>query len=80
MTTALEAAIEVMAAEVAAFQQGTKSQPAEKTTDWFLLRAKSLGLSSLRTMKAQQLDEDPVGAERFHRTASIHMKKPDEPS
>lgn len=80
MATPLDAAIAVLEEEIASFQQGTKDQPKEKTTDWFLLRAKSLGLSSLKTMAARQLADDPVGAERFHCNASKYRKAAFEPS
>lgn len=78
MPTPLEAAIAVLEAEVAGFQQGTKDQPKEKTTDWFLLRAYGLGLSCLRALKARALEDDPPGAERFYRNASKGMKAPDD--
>ena len=78
MPTPLEAAIAVLEEEVASFQQGTKTQPLVKTTDWFLLRARALGLSTLRTMRARALEDDPVGAERFYRHSLGKMKAPDD--
>lgn len=69
----LAAAIAQLEAEVLDFGQGTARQPKEGTADWFLLRAKSMGLSSLK--RAQQLRLDsPASAERYFRASSRLLK------
>lgn len=73
----LDKAIAVLEAEVEEFQQGTPNQPKEKTTDWYLLRAKVTGLGLLKQLKARGLDNDPAGCERFHRTHTKGMKRDD---
>ena len=72
----IDAAIALLDAEV----QGLQPTPARAATpawagssDWFLLRAKSLGLSSLRRMKQLGVDVDPPASERFHRTAEKYL-------
>ncbi len=67
-------AIAILEEEVAAFKQGTLDQPKEGTTDWFLLRAKALGLSHLRRMAQLSLHDNPAAAERFYRDCSKGMK------
>lgn len=47
----LERAIATLEAEVAGFKQGTPDQPREGTEGWYVLRAKSLGLSLLKRMR-----------------------------
>jgi len=48
----LEEAVASLEAEVLAFGQGTKDQPEDLSRDFYLLRAKSLGLSYLRGASA----------------------------
>ena len=79
--TPLESAIALLEAEVEAFQQGTKFQPAEKSEAWFVLRAKALGLSHLRRMAQLRVHDDPAAAERFYRGCQKTFKSlgvPDE--
>ncbi len=72
----LQRAIDQLAEEVAAFKQGTADQPKENSPEWYLLRAKSLGLSHLKLMK--QLGTDDAGQiEQFHRQASRKLKHED---
>lgn len=69
--SALDSAIDSLRAEVEAFHPAhAAARPAAGTTDWFLLRAKSLGLSSLLRMR--QLGLDPAAAERYHQAAEKH--------
>lgn len=62
----IDDAIAILEAEVAAFGQGTKDQPAEGTPEFFILRAKSVGLSMLRSMQARGLDS-PSRVESFYK-------------
>ena len=69
----LDRAITQLEEELAALGLGTKDQPAEGTTEWFLLRAKAIGLSFLR--KARQMNgAPPAEIERHFRKASIEVK------
>ena len=70
----LERAIEQLEAEVADFRQGSPGQPKEGTPEWFLLRAKALGLSHLRRMQQLQLENDPAACERYYRSCSATFK------
>lgn len=70
----IERAIETLQAEVGAFHQGTAEQPAEGTEAWFLLRAKSLGLSYLKRVRQLSLHDNPASAERFFRDSSRVVK------
>ncbi len=72
----IDAAIAILEAEVDSFNQGVpRVQPEENTTEWFILRAKALGLSHLRRMKQLGAHEDPAAAERFYRNCSSTFKK-----
>lgn len=75
----LEAAIAALEEEVEAFNQGTNQQPADGSSDWFVLRAKALGLSQLRRMAQLGLHGDPAAAERFYRSCAKTFKKLDVP-
>ncbi len=73
----LDAAIAVLSAEINALMHANRPSTAGAdlntgSTDWWLLRAKSLGLSSLRRMAQLELHGDPVAAERYHRAAESH--------
>lgn len=46
---------------------GSAKPPQEGTRDWYLLRALATGLSSLRALGAQGLENDHVGAEREYK-------------
>lgn len=70
----LDRAIQLLQAEVAAFGQGTKNQPQEKSTEWFLLRAKASGLSLLKRMQQLGIENDPAAAEHYYRRASKDAK------
>lgn len=48
-------------------RMATINSPAERTTDWFLLRAYSTGLTLLKSIKAQGLQDDPVAADNFRK-------------
>lgn len=71
----LDRAIVLMEEEVADFQNGTASAPKEGTAEWFLLRAKALGLSQLRRMKQLEVGDNPAAAERFYRGCAVTFKK-----
>jgi len=70
----LDLAIEQLQAEVIAYGQGTLAQPKEHSTEWFLLRAKVLGLSSLKRMKQLGVEADPAAAERYYRKSCTVVK------
>lgn len=70
----LRAAIKTLEMEVADFRQGTPQQPAEGSQDWWLLRAKSMALSSLRRADAMALENNPRGGERFFSSCSRLLK------
>ena len=70
----LDRAIVQLQAEISAFRQGTPQQPGENSTDWFLLRAKALGLSMLKRMQQLELKERPAEAERYYRNCSKTAK------
>jgi hypothetical protein len=63
----LQRAIEQLQAEVDAFNQGTPSQPKDGTTEFFLLRAKALGLASLKQMEKGGVEGNIAAAERLYR-------------
>lgn len=71
----IEQAILQLEGEIAVLQPGTKNQPGEGTTDWFVLRALALGLSNLRRMKQLEVQDDPAAAERFYRRCSNTFKQ-----
>ena len=71
----LDTAIAVLGTEIAAYQQGTSTQPSEGTADWYLLRAKSLGLSCLKRQKQLQIENDPGACERHYKAASSATKE-----
>lgn len=66
----LEAALSELQARLAA--QGTKTQPAEGTTDWFLLRATALGEQLLQNMK--KCKTDPAACEAAYKSALKAIK------
>ena len=51
----LDSAIKQLEDEVLSYNQGTKKQPKECSADWFLFRAKTIGLAALKQMKADGL-------------------------
>ena len=73
----LDAAIRQLQSEIDGLMHANKPSASGAdlntgSTDWWLLRAKSLGLSSLRRMAQLELHGDPVAAERYHRAAESH--------
>lgn len=70
----LDAAINILQAEVDAFGQGTKRQPRDGDPEWYLLRAKTLGLSSLKRMKQLELGSSAKMADQFHVQCIRHVK------
>lgn len=75
----LDRAIEQLQAEVDTFQQGTQNQPKEGTVEWFLLRAKALGLSQLKRMKQLGTEGNAAASERFYRACNSTFKQLDVP-
>jgi hypothetical protein len=70
----LDKAIEILQKEVEAFGQGTSGQPKDGTAEWFLLRAKSNGLSFLKRLKQLGIEESPAASERFSREIKRFVK------
>jgi hypothetical protein len=70
----LRAAIQALQVEVSDFRQGTAQAPKEGSQDWWLLRAKSLGLSSLKRAEQMALENNAKGGERFFGSCSRLLK------
>lgn len=65
--SACQDAIDLLAAEVDSFGQGTPAQPKDHTPEWFLLRAKSLGLAYLRQASLTGAHNSPVAATALYK-------------
>ncbi len=74
MPTQLEVAIQQLQADVDSYQQGTKNQPADDTTEWYLLRSKALGLTYLKQLQVQGLDGRARQCEQLYTKAGQHFK------
>lgn len=74
MPSQLENAIAQLQDEVDLFQQGTKVQPKDDTSEWYLLRAKSLGLTYLKQLQGQGLEGRARQCEQLYTSASKHFK------
>lgn len=70
----IELAIKELEEQVRSLGQGTPQQPAELSTDWYTLRALSLGLSCLRRMQAKGVYTDARVCERFYRDCLKYLK------
>lgn len=62
MKSPIESAMALLDAEIQKL-----GSPPVSTSLWFVLRAKSTGLSLLRAMKRDGVDEDPAAAEAFRK-------------
>jgi hypothetical protein len=71
---AIDRAIAQLQEEVDAYHQGTAQAPLEDSPEWFVLRAKSLGLSHLKRARQLGAHEKPAAAERFYRACSKTFK------
>lgn len=69
----LDDAIAVLEIEVAGFKLGTQDQPKADTPEFFLVRAKAVGLSMLKQMRAKGLSE-PERIESFYKQTSVTAK------
>lgn len=78
--TPLEQAISSLQDEVDGFHQGTKSQPADDSADFFTLRAKALGLSVLKRLVQLGIEGDSAAVERFYRACAKQHKRTDVPA
>ena len=65
--------------EVECYGHGTANQPKEKTQEWFMLRARSVGRTLLRRMEQLSLEGNPAEAERLYKSV-LKAIKADEPS
>lgn len=74
MPTALENAISQLEEEVDSYGQGSMRQPPDRSTDWFLLRAASLGLAYLRRLRALELEGSPQASEQIYRKYLRELK------
>lgn len=70
----IDRAIAKLDEEILSFNNGTKQQPAEGSTEWFLLRAKTLGRSALKRMRDLGVNEDPEAAEKHYRHSLKGLK------
>ena len=70
----LDRAIVVLGEEVALFGQGTSAEPSDGSADWFVLRAKTLGLSYLKRIKQLEIERDAAATERFYRRSVSNIK------
>lgn len=71
--------MEDLQAEIDAFQLGTPAAPSGTTpsVEYFLSRAKVLGMSYLKRCKQMGLDSDLAAAERLQTKTSRQVKAPD---
>lgn len=69
----LKAAIEQLEKQVAL--QGTKQQPKEGETDWYLYRAAAIGLAWLRQAEHDGLAHNPRAVEVSYKLALKEAKK-----
>lgn len=74
----LAAAISQLEAEIAVFGQGTADQPAERSTGWYVLRAKVVGLQALRNMQSLSA-EDAQACDKVYKTALKAVKACNDP-
>lgn len=72
----LDKAIELLETEISALGQGKKDQPKEGTPEWYVLRAKGVGLTFLRHAKANGRDASNPEFQRFYRKFSKEVKAP----
>lgn len=70
----LPAAIAQLEEELGALGLG-KRPPAEGSADWFLVRAKALGLSHLRALQEKGLAGDLESCEKCYKGCLKHHKK-----
>lgn len=71
----IDLAIAQLEEQVAGFQQGTKAQPRDGSTEWFVLRALALGLTHLKRMRQLGVAGDHAAAERFYRHSGRLFKQ-----
>lgn len=72
----LSLAIQELQAEVDAFGQGTKTQPKEGSPEWYILRAKSCGLSMLKVMEKHCLPTIKA-QDTYYKAATKYLKLED---
>lgn len=53
--------------EIAQFNQGSKRQPKDHSTEWFLLRAKTLGNAYIQRVAQLGIESDPAACERLYK-------------
>lgn len=61
-------AIILLEQELESLGHGTSRAPRAGTVDWYLVRAKALGLSALRRMEALGIADDPAAVERLYKS------------
>ena len=79
MPTPLENAIAYYQTEVDSYGQGTKAQPADKSYEWFILRAMILGLAYLKRIQVLGVQDDPAACDRVYLKGNLHFKAADVP-
>lgn len=75
MPTPLQTAIDLQAAEIEAFGQGTAKQPPNGSTEWFLLRAATIGMAYLKRVVELDIEQDYSASERLYRAQLPLVKK-----
>lgn len=75
----LSNAIDELAAELAAFNQGAKQQPRDGSTEWFLLRAKTCGMAYLKRLAQLGVESDAGACERVYKVSSKVFKAAEVP-
>lgn len=70
----LDVAISQLQEESDAYTQGSKVQPRDGTTEWYVLRAITIGLGFLKRAKQLELDNDVPAADRLYRAAAKASK------
>lgn len=72
--TNLDTAISQLQEESDAYTQGSKVQPRDGTTEWYVLRAITIGLGYLKRAKQLGLEDDVPAADRLYRAAAKASK------
>ena len=75
----LVAAIVALQEEIDSFNHGTQQQPKEGTTAWFMLRAKSIGMSYLKRLEQLGVENNPAASEGVRREAGKLLKRTEVP-
>lgn len=78
--SSLPNAIAELEAEIASFNQGSKAQPKDGSTEWFLLRAKAVGIAYLKRVEQLGIAHDAGACERVYKKCSVVFKSAEVPA